>query len=1170
MTSLLDVDGLIVSSFLLLTLAVGLWSGRGVKNMREYAVANKQFGTGVLTMTMLATYITGSQGIGYVGYVFDDGILPVFSIILCGAIITYLFIAWYIAPSIQYFEGCWTLPELMGRLYGQRARWWMGILGTFYSVALVALQMIWLGYIGVLFNLPSQLSIFLGGFFLVLYAARGGMKAVAVTDVLQFIAILVFVPLVAYAVLYRVGGIKALFSQVPTAVFDVLHHPSRKDYLFYCIWDLFPAFPLSFPFIQRMLMARDKPQLVNSYYVSLSFLTVFYVLLTLIGLAAIVLRLTVDVNMPEQGSNVLVYIVKHYLPVGARGVIGAGFIAGVMSTADSFLHTAGVSLVHDVLQPRMKRPIDALRLTRYLTFFLGLTALLLALCYKALPRDQYGGVDLGRGLNFMTEGIALVFTIPLVAGIMGLKTESRSFLVSSIITVVVFVFSRFYISNEFIIPVSIATNALSFFGTHYFQNKGFSVINRAANQQMVYVWNPTWKGAGKRSLSLIPTPKKLLSYSRHSLEKYGANPTLFALFMSLSYMIPFFMYSHAAPAAYNWLLGIRSVGALLCVGLLLKSYWPKWLLSYFPTYYHLSLLYCLPFTASFIFFLEGSSIECLTNITLAILLLITLVDWVTFVLLTLLGAVLGMVVYSMLLGNSIAAPDSDTMYTLVYTLTFSTLIGLLFARRKQLHFDTLATQRERLAIDNQETKEDLIEATEEKFRFVSMLKKAGIEQLGSVAHLSKRLLILSKQKGSNQEFTTLAQQLTDQLTPMALNMDRFAHRTTGFLLLDGVETVPLNDFLQALQQDLQERGYRPQIAVRTLQKELQCDVEKMKKVILNSVSFLYSVIGEAEKESILLVIEDTHLGYPVVSVSPDHIKQVRALQFAIATTPALPKLVALYMSQLGEESIKKPEAPTNLPLLANERIVKAHYGYSSTISEGKDITLVYIVPVNVREVRSKDMDTPQMQLGASWPRADDTYPGAQEQEQAFLKTVKEHTDADLSLVEKAIDLIKYYHGPVMRKTGEPFYLHPLAVAQIVLDYNQEEATVLGALLHDTAEDTPLTLEQVALLFNKEVRNIVSGVTHMESNQETLYKVLLSHPENIHRLLGAEDPRVLYVKLADRMHNLRTIEAKSYESQRRTAEETLLFFVPLAKYLGLMEAAEELKSRSFGVLHTHSR
>ena len=153
----------------------------------------------------------------------------------------------------------------------------------------------------------------------------------------------------------------------------------------------------------------------------------------------------------------------------------------------------------------------------------------------------------------------------------------------------------------------------------------------------------------------------------------------------------------------------------------------------------------------------------------------------------------------------------------------------------------------------------------------------------------------------------------------------------------------------------------------------------------------------------------------------------------------------------------------------------------------------------------------------------------------------------------------------MRKSGEPFYLHPLAVAQIVLDYNTDEATVFGALLHDTVEDTPLTLEQVELLFNKEVRNLVEGVTHMESNQETLYQVLLSHPENIHRLLGSEDPRVLYVKLADRMHNLRTIQAKPYESQRRTAEETLLFFVPLAKYLGLMEAAEELKNLSFEVL-----
>jgi hypothetical protein len=328
---------------------------------------------------------------------------------------------------------------------------------------------------------------------------------------------------------------------------------------------------------------------------------------------------------------------------------------------------------------------------------------------------------------------------------------------------------------------------------------------------------------------------------------------------------------------------------------------------------------------------------------------------------------------------------------------------------------------------------------------------------------------------------------------------------------------------------------------------------------------MHSVAGEGEKEAVLLGIEDTQLGYPVASVSPDHIKQVKALRFAITTASTIPKLERLYISQIGEASTMKPEASTDLPLLANERIVRAHYGYSNTISQGDALTLFYVIPVNVREVRSKDMDTLQMQLGASWSRADDTYPGAQEREKAILQAVKEQSQADLTLVEKAINLLKDYHGPIMRKTGEPFYLHPIAVAQIVLDYNTDEATILGALLHDTVEDTPLTLEQVALLFNQEVRNIVQGVTHMESNKETTYPVLLSRPENIYRLLEAEDPRVLYVKLADRMHNMRTIQAKSYESQRRTAEETLLFFVPLAKYLGLAEAAEELKNRSFEVL-----
>jgi hypothetical protein len=297
-----------------------------------------------------------------------------------------------------------------------------------------------------------------------------------------------------------------------------------------------------------------------------------------------------------------------------------------------------------------------------------------------------------------------------------------------------------------------------------------------------------------------------------------------------NYIISPFIWDHKDSAAWELILYLRLLGALTCGFLVVKDKWHKSFLPYLPTFWHFTLLYCLPFTSTVMFLLTQGSVEWLINMTLSIMLLILLVDWGMLFILTVLRITLGLLFYTQIVGPIEFQIDFSTGYLLVYQGIFATLIGLLFARRKQLHFDTLATQRERLAIDNQASKEDLIEATEKEFRFVGMLKKAGIGQLGSVAHLSQKLLALSKQEGSNKEFTTLVQQLTDQLTPMALNMDRFAHRTTGFLLLDGVETLPLDNFLQAVQQALHDKGYRLKIEVRTHHKTLQCDVAKMKQV----------------------------------------------------------------------------------------------------------------------------------------------------------------------------------------------------------------------------------------------------------------------------------------------------------------------------------------------------
>ena len=1151
----LSVDYLIVYAFLLITLVIGLRVGGGIKDIREYANANKIFGTGALVLTWLATDIAGETVLDMTGAVRTAGIIQPLTV-FGGCSIAMLLQALVFAPRFTQFDNCITMGDVMGALYKGPSQVITGVLGFFTALCIAGMELTVIGILSESLGIGFHFGVWIGGLLLVLYTTHGGIKSVAFTDLFQGLVLFAVLPIITVAALKQAGGIKQVLLQVPTTQLQLFNHPKASYYtaLFLSL-SVFQFSVIDPALMQRILMGKTKQQLRNQFFIVAVCLLALMAALSSLGLASIVL-------LPDENTDVpiVLRIIDHVLPIGLKGLALAGLLAITMATFDSFLHAAGLTLIHDVIHPVCKRlgnTIDELKWVRYATVCIGIVVIVIG---SMRANDLYNFVL----LSYKFTGPLLAF--PLFAGVLGLKPDQKAFYVASGVTIAVIVLTEWLLpafQGCWVSVAGVVANGIVFLGIHAIRNNGFAVLNLTNSKE--YLWRPHRADMLTQLKQLLPTPQRIVQYSQRQVAHYGAPYALFGVFCCVNYLFPYFMWEHDVPAAYNLMLYLRTIGAMACGLLLVRDKWPKYLLPYLPTFWHLTLLYCLPFTSTVMFLLTQGSVEWLINVALTIMFLIVLVDWMSFVILTVLGIAIGLLCYKTAVGPIELHLDFSTGYLLVYQGIFATLIGLLFARRKQLHFDTLATQREQLAIDNQVTKEDLLEATEEKFRFVSMLKKAGIEQLESVAHLSKRLLGLSKQQGSAKELITLAQQLTDQLTPMALNMDRFVHRTTGFLLLDGVETVSLDNFLQALQQALYDKGHRLKIEVRTQYKTLQCDVEKMKKVMLNSISFIHSVTGEGELEAILLGVADTQLGYPADSVSPDHIKQVSALQFAITTSATLPKLAALYMSQIGEESPMKPEVPTNMPLLANERIVKAHYGYSGTIGEGNELTLVYVIPVNVREVRSKDMDTPQMQLGASWPRADDTYPGAQAQEQAFLQAVQKRSQANLALVGKAINLIKDYHGPVMRESGEPFYLHPLAVAQIVLDYNQEEATLLGALLHDTVEDTPLTLEQVALLFNQEVRTIVEGVTHMESHKNTNYKVLLSHPENIHRLLESADPRVLYVKLADRMHNMRTIQAKSYESQRRTAEETMLFYVPVAKYLDLSEAAEELKKRSFEVL-----
>ena len=184
---------------------------------------------------------------------------------------------------------------------------------------------------------------------------------------------------------------------------------------------------------------------------------------------------------------------------------------------------------------------------------------------------------------------------------------------------------------------------------------------------------------------------------------------------------------------------------------------------------------------------------------------------------------------------------------------------------------------------------------------------------------------------------------------------------------------------------------------------------------------------------------------------------------------------------------------------------------------------------------------------------------------ALTKIVKTaHPKADLTVIDRAYRVAEKYHEGQLRKSGEEYITHPLAVARILADLGSGPATIAAALLHDTVEDTEYSQEALEQEFGPEVGLLVDGVTKLDrvkfgdsAQSETMRKMVVAM---------SKDVRVLVIKLADRLHNARTWGFVSPESAKRKAQETIEIYAPLAHRLGISTMKVELEDICFAVLY----
>lgn len=184
-----------------------------------------------------------------------------------------------------------------------------------------------------------------------------------------------------------------------------------------------------------------------------------------------------------------------------------------------------------------------------------------------------------------------------------------------------------------------------------------------------------------------------------------------------------------------------------------------------------------------------------------------------------------------------------------------------------------------------------------------------------------------------------------------------------------------------------------------------------------------------------------------------------------------------------------------------------------------------------------------------------------------------YTEDEISELELAIDFATHAHYGQKRKSGEPYITHPLAVAGILIDWAMDIDTILAGVLHDTIEDTDATLDEIESLFGHDVAFLVDGVTKVgraRAGMKNLENYLPQTTDNLSKLLVAvsQDVRVIIIKLADRLHNLRTLKYMSEEKQKKIAKESLDVFGRMADRLGMGQVRMQIEELAFSYLDPH--
>ena len=1131
----MDPVYLIFGGFLVLNLVVGLYYGRNVKTLREYAIGDKNFSTFTIVSTIVSTWTTGSLLYFALSKTYTEGFY--FLITLISHVIYIILVQSVFLIRMGEFMNHLSVAESMGTLYGKEVRAITAVGGIIKSFGMITGQFkVTTLLLEALFGANEKNAFFALLGIVVLYSFWGGIKPVTFTDIVQFFSFGVAIPIVVLLMWYRldapVNAIKTVLIDQAASSLKILSSNPKKAWAFYTLIIYFLIPTMSPTFFQRIVINRNLHQAKKSLKISFFICLAIILLFSWLG----ILLFVSDPSLMAAKKNIFSHLLHNKnqtISPLLTGFLGVGILSTIISSIDSHTNQISVLFANDLARTFKIPQKHRLTVARLATLGVGCLAVMVSLKIKG-PLD----IILSAAMFYMP-----VVTVPFTLAIFGFRTTKKSILIAMAAGISCAIYWKmFYYQATGVksaIPGVIAS-LVFLFASHYalkqpggwigIKDKAPLLAERQMQRQHRYRFQTAINNFSLSEYLSSNLPKKERTYL-----------TLGAYIIAFVFGSCFFLPAINTQKPFLSFVLITTL-ALNSLSMLYPI-WPKAIKNknIFAPFWCLSVSYVLFYASSLLALLSGFHLVHVmlfsTNLIVAVLLL----RWELVAFLLSLGSVFGFISYRMLNLPLFLTREPLTPGSLIFTciMVASALYAILQNQKSKSRLEKTQVTLRELQTSAEETLDQMKAAPDYFARQITQTNHAGIP---SAYALSQKLQEQLQDAKVSKEIHRAATELTQKIEKSASYLEKTIYAIEVQTQLQK-KRVRLSEFLDTLYErlpDIEEGALL--LSNQSKVKAIQCDVHKIHGLLQKTYAQIR--LQNPEQAYFYLHVHDTTLRYP------NHTKPIPALAFLITKSEqsGSPAIASNY-THLDKISID-PHLVGN-PYFQEAQIqVDKHYGYLGLTNVPNEYLIV--LPARIDDIRPdliEDEAAPGKSLDKELMRE------AKAIELDFWNAIVKKPHYNVVEIEHVVNFMKATHQHQTRKSGHPYYTHTLSVAKYASEHSKEPDIVIAALLHDIVEDTGMTLEEIDVRFGPKVEKLV----RLLSNIKGTFKKYRIDSKKAHVGLLAEEREAILIKACDRLHNLQTLGAMPRPKQKAKAAETLEYYTPVIRAAGFEKLAEQLET-----------